>query len=393
MVFRKMSIFKTIFLLAVAIGIVYLSELQGLSSLQLGLIDFVQYYSAANLWWNGSNPYNPDILFQIEVQFYPSLEEVIRMWNPPFIFPMIGLFLSLPFHYAATIWFCSSIVILLFTAAKCLQDFSDSPRQLLYLGALVVLLFVPTYGCLQLGQITPLFLAGVLMYLQSYRSPSSKYGEIYAGFGLTLTLVKPHLFLLLYLFEFVRSYHRKKWQIILTFVSLTLLLCTISTAILPEVWSYYREALKAPPLYFHSASLGSWLQYFFNSQSTLNQFLPTLIGLFFGVIWLLSRSSQELNSLPFAMLIITLSVALSPYSWPFDFCVLLPCYVWILVQAKQNRNLTIKIAAGFLVLSNVVALALVKKMQFFFWFPWLTFIILGWCYYQVKSAHTGTPET
>ena len=93
------------------------------------------------------------------------------------------------------------------------------------------------------------------------------------------------------------------------------------------------------------------------------------------------------------MLIITLSVALSPYSWPFDFCVLLPCYVWILVQAKQNRNLTIKIAAGFLVLSNVVALALVKKMQFFFWFPWLTFITLGWCYYQAKSAHTGTPET
>ncbi|MGA1192120.1 MAG: glycosyltransferase family 87 protein [Bdellovibrionota bacterium] len=370
---------------------ILIAEKRYLESVQMGIMDFTQYYSAAELWWNGSNPYEPTSLFEVEQEVNPSLTEVIRMWNPPLIFPLIALFPLLPFYYAATLWFVLSIVIFLIATDLTLRwhpHETDLVTPQLRIAGLLVFTFLPLYTCLQFGQISPLFLCGIILYLRHLRFPSRKYSAVIAGLGLTLTVIKPHLFLFLYLFEGFRSLRTQNWRVLQVFILSVTMLSVISTLILPDVWLYYWQALQEPPIYFHSASLGSWLQYFMGSQSSFLQMIPMLIGLCAGFVWLFKLDSKQLNAYECALLSLTYSLALAPYGWSFDFCVLLPPYLWVVLTGFYRNSAQHRALASILILTNIGGLIIIRELQYYLWYPWLTLLVFWWCL-QRRYSKTG----
>lgn len=372
-------LYYLLFVLASSFVCVLVAEKQYLATVHMGTMDFTQYFSAAELWWNGSNPYDPMLLFHVEQEVNPSLTEVIRMWNPPFIFPLIALFPLLPFHHAATLWFVLSILIFLIATNVVLHwhpHETNLVRPGLRTGGLLVFTFLPLYTCLQFGQISPLFLSGVILYLRHLRFPSRKYSAVVAGLGLTLTVIKPHLFLFLYLFEGFRSLRTQCWRVLQVFTLSVITLSAISIVILPDVWLYYWQALQEPPIYFHSASLGSWLQYVMGSQSSLLQLTPMLIGLCAGLPWLFKLDSKQSGTYEYALLALSYSLALAPYGWSFDFCVLLPAYVWVVLAGLHASTTRQRLLAAILVLSNIVGLLTIRELQYYLWYPWLTLITL-----------------
>lgn len=375
-------LYRLLFVIASSLVCILVAEKQYLASVHMGTMDFTQYFSAAELWWNGLNPYDPTLLFHVEQEVNPSLTEVIRMWNPPFIFPLIAPLPLLPFHYAATLWFVLSILIFL-NATNAVLHWHPHKTNLatphLRIPSLLLFTFLPLYTCLQFGQVSPLFLCGIILYLRHLRFPRRKYSAVVAGLGLTLTVIKPHLFLFLYLFEVFRSLRTQNWRVLQVFTLSVTMLSAISILILPDVWLHYWEAVQEPPIYFHSASLGSWLQYFIGSQNSFLQLTPMLIGHCAGLFWLFKLDGKQNDTYECALVALSYSLALAPYGWSFDFCVLLPAYLWVVLAGFHKNTTQHQLLAMLLMLSNIIGLLTIRELQYYFWYPWITLIATWWC--------------
>ena len=78
-----------------------------------GSIDFIEYWSAGQLWLEGLNPYDPALLFPIQKELSFDESAPLMMWNPPWIFLLLAPLLSFSFASAAALWFWLNITLVL----------------------------------------------------------------------------------------------------------------------------------------------------------------------------------------------------------------------------------------------------------------------------------------
>src|SRR5262245_15431847 len=158
--------------------------------------DFVEYWAAGRLLMAGGNPYSWDAMLELEksVGMEPYLspetgeEMPLMMFNPPWTLVFIMPFAQSSFALSRLMWFVLGLGLVILCADGIWRAYGGS-RERRWLAWLLGLSFVPTLQVLQMGQIGPLLLLGIVGFLFCiYES-----GWL-AGIATVLMAIKPHLF-------------------------------------------------------------------------------------------------------------------------------------------------------------------------------------------------------
>ena len=158
--------------------------------------DFVEYWAAGRLFAAGGNPYSWDAMLELEksVGMETYLSEDTReempllMFNPPWTLVFVMPFGQASFALSRLMWFVFGLGLVILCADVIWRTYGGAPNRR-WLAWIVGLSFVPTLQVLQMGQIGPLLLLGIVGFLFCiYNSGWS------AGVATVLIAIKPHLF-------------------------------------------------------------------------------------------------------------------------------------------------------------------------------------------------------
>jgi len=312
------------------------------------IVDFIQYWAAGKLFIEGGNPYDAASMASLEHPLWGANHFPILLWNPPPVFTFIAPLGLFSYANARFIWLLLNGAILLFAVMGELRQPDIRVWRPLVFFYLVT--FYPALLSLHDGQVSPLLLLGVSMYLYfERRAKLSAEGRIdggYAsGFGLSLTILKPHLLFLFYTRFFIESLFNKPWRPLLGFLGGAVFLLIFPFCFRADIYDLYGAALTAPPIYWKTPTIGSFLQGMTGSDTMLVRFMPTFVAVAFGITIFTFRRvpfgfSEALVKL------IPLSLLFSPYGWVFDQILLLP--VAFVVARKLPQNFLILIGANLI---------------------------------------------
>lgn len=147
--------------------------------------DFPAFYSAARIWDEGRNPY--DLEAQCGKQIPIRGEPCLPFAHPPILLPLISLISTDDFVGSYYRW----TIVLLIVALFCVLPFYKLAAE--WQVAVQSMLFLPVVISLALGQDTLFILLGVLLWIWFLLAGK----DFWAGLALSLSVVKPHLAVLL----------------------------------------------------------------------------------------------------------------------------------------------------------------------------------------------------
>ena len=130
----------------------------------LPVVDLVEYWSAARSLVHGENPYSPSQMFVVEKSAGWSQADPLLMWNPPWALAFVTPMGWLSYRATYLLWLAINFGIVVLCANRLLIYYGGS-RQKPYVAWIIALTFVPTLTVLGLGQIGPLILFGITMFL------------------------------------------------------------------------------------------------------------------------------------------------------------------------------------------------------------------------------------
>lgn len=334
--------------------------------------DTVEYWAAGRLNAAGQNPFDPELLLQLERRAGRPLEDPVMMWNPPWLLALIMPLGSLPYALARALWFGIHLVAIFLTSIYAGRGISppNSSRQ-----ALAILLgfsFGPTLHALKTGQITPLMLLGFIGFLHGFH----RRRWVMAGTAAALSLIKPHLSYLFLAALMLDIFLHRRWKILLGLIGALVLSSGIATAANPLVWAQYSYAITHyPPRDWATPTLGGLLRFLFGVEHFWLQFLPPT----FGLLWLFIYWSQRRNhwqwehELP---LLVLVSVVTAAYGWALDLTLALMALIPALTHLLENRHhpAAIGLMTAYLIVNGISLLT--SFPQFFY--AWMGPFLLIW---------------
>ena len=110
---------RRIRVVALSVVLIILGSLvfPGLSKSPVGAVDFLQYWSAAHLFFEGNNPYDVSLLEAVQrgVWDRDAMRLPIIMYNPPFILPFLFPLRFVSFSLGVGLWSLSIVICLLWS--------------------------------------------------------------------------------------------------------------------------------------------------------------------------------------------------------------------------------------------------------------------------------------
>ncbi|MHB1357081.1 MAG: glycosyltransferase family 87 protein [Anaerolineae bacterium] len=296
-------------------------------------LDFQQYWGAARVLLAGDNPYDAVTLANMEATS-GIVQERVRMWNPPYTLVLALPYAVLPFGLAALAWLATSALVAIACGAALWRLFGPRVDQRYWLGMIIAIAYLPTLQTLQMGQISAWLLAGITGFLFALRTRR----DTLAGAALVFVAIKPHvsfLFLFAAVWWIVRE---RRWRVLLGASAAMAVACAIVGFISPAVFGQYLRATGELPLYWRTATLGTWLRTVFGAEQYWLQFAPSIVGLILFVIWMIyhKRSWDWCRQAPVLLLASTVCTA---YGWGYDQMTLLPVVALLLASFSSLPSL------------------------------------------------------
>jgi len=338
-----------------------------------GTDDFIEYWSAGQLFLAGENPYNFDALYQLQVALGSTYESPIIMWNPPWLLVWILPLLLLPFRLAALVWLLLNVALVLLCGSVIWRILaSTSVSQRLGIAWIATVAFVPALFTVRMGQMSTLLLVGVVGFLYWMERGN----PFLAGISLALTTIKPHVLYLVWIAVVWWIITRRDWRLAAGIGAMMGISLAVLTVFSPAWWTHYRSAIAQPPLYWASPTLGTLLRLLVFRDWPAAQFLPPLVTglLFAGYLVARKPDLHWRTALPPLLLV---SVPTAAYGWTFDQITLLVPYLELVAELLRgewrarpwHRR---SIAAGLLTIGTVMVIEnrLGIDEFFFVWVPW-----------------------
>lgn len=288
-----------------------------------GQADFVQYWSAHALLEDNLNPYDPQELLRVERTLGWDKELPLMMWNPPWTLVLLDPLLRLEFGLASKIWLGLNAIILLSGIWLLL------PRAQ---SVLVVLTFIPALLVLYLGQLSVLLFFSVAVCVWAIRERH----DFIAGLALVFLSVKPQPVYLLILAISCWALQQRRWAILSSAAfgfGLLLMLTPLSS------FHHWITALQTPPgqslvltprQWLTSAPLLALTEYSgFESLMVLGPALASFSVL--GYFLLCRPQALGDSHLHFFL---CFSALTTPFVWLYDFVVLLPVQLSIMLRSR-----------------------------------------------------------
>lgn len=335
--------------------------------------DFVEYWAAARLNLSQGNPYSPEQLLPLQKQAGWRAEESIMMWNPPWTLALVMPFGAFNYHFSRILWFLVQISCILFSSDQ-LWRFYGGPKQFRWLAWLVSFTFIPTIFALQKGQISPLLLFGVVVFLTQV----SHQRWWLAGASLVFITIKPHSLYLLPIVFLVWALDQRRLSLLWAGMAWLATATLIVIAVNPAIISQYINALKThPPFEYATPTLGAALRFVLGEEKIWLQFLPPLLGIvWFLGYWLRHRKTWRwAEQLP---LLVLVSALTSAYGWTFDQVVLILVLIQLAVSLyEMGLGWPTVIVLGWYLVIEVAVLSMHGRYPEF-WFVWLVPSMFGW---------------
>jgi hypothetical protein len=302
-----------------------------ISARNLPVVDLVEYWSAAHLLVHGGNPYSPTQMLVLEKASGWSQAGPLLMWNPPWALAFVLPLGFLSYRAAYLLWLAINFTILLICANKLWLHYGGSPQRLC-LAWIIALTFVPTLTAIGLGQIPPLILLGITMFLLLCDTNPSLAGAATVLIGLKPQLC--YLFWIAFLFWVVRG---RRWHVLagaaMAFAGATLVPSLLRPSILVDYAGQFHAArLLSNP----SPNLGTLLRWSVSPSSAWLQFVPSGLGAAWFIWYWRSKADWKWSArMPLLLLV---SIATTSYGWLFDHVVLLPAVLQIAILIVQRRD-------------------------------------------------------
>jgi Glycosyltransferase family 87 len=313
---------------ALAVILLGLVVLAPMGVAPLPLRDFVEYWSAGDVFRSGGNPYDPEALSaSLSNALGEERSSTTMMWNPPWTLPLLVPFAVLPIWLAHLLWVAVQVTLVLVSANWLWRAYSGGPEP----GGLfraAVLLFPATFFLVVYGQIGALCLFGVagFLYFMDRDQP------IFAGFCVALTAIKPHLLFAFGLYLVLEALVSRRDRIAVLSGALAIAVVAAGAwQINPHVYSDYFAALTAPSIGEGFVSvkdwrlpLGSyWLRMTVAPDQFWVQFLPAAVVVLATFVYWRKAPGQR-DWLRVTPVLVLASLLAAPYGgWMFDLVLLL----------------------------------------------------------------------
>ena len=349
-----------------------------------GGVDFLQYWSASRLTIAGANPYDPPSMERLQRAAWKDTATAplpILMWNPPQILSLMLPFALLPFEEGYSVWFACALGMILWSVALS-KRLGGAARRGPFLPHAVYLIFLASFPpfatALWYGQVSPVLLIGFCLALAAQQRGMF----FYAGLALSLTFFKPHLLYLFYLYSFIAALRARSFRWLAGVAAGTFVLSLLPAVFQPEILSqYFAAASAAPPIYWHTPTVGSWLQYVYPHGWI--RFLPTLLCTPMAMPWMIRHAAWD-SALRHLLVLIPLSLLTNPYGWQYDQMLLLPGITLLFSgTALRGRVLNYRPSPLFIttaLLANAVFFLIPRAwgQETSIWYPAL-FLAFGVC--------------
>ncbi len=295
-------------------------------------VDFTEYWSASRLLLKGENPYSIEAMWRIQSALpdWPY-DHPVKLYNPPWVLSLILPLGFLPYGAARLVWLIFSTGVILLCLDMCWRLF-QGPRKRRWVGWVMGFSFLPTLGCLDLGQISFLVLLGITAFM----TLMEKKKWFLAGCAAFLVAVKPQLLVLVWLVLFLWVIKSRRWMVLAGAATAGLGMIIPTLLINPMIFSQYLAFTQSnPPYYFEVPTIAFALRLLLDYERIWLQYIPTIIGVGW-LVWYWRKHKQSWDWREHLPLVIMVSFVITSFAWTFDQIVLLP----LLVQATAwvGRN-------------------------------------------------------
>lgn len=396
---------KPVAMIIVAFSLLFFCSYENAQN-SIGTLDFIQYWSAYKLYSSQSNPYNVELLYEMQRGLWPSVLPIaIICYCPPIVLPLLkfaALFNS--FTLSAALWNATSILVLMMTSILFFKfiasDQACSFNKFVKLKIVILLLsFVPSYALLYYGQVSFMLLLGLYAFIivSLRRDSISKYLKLFMGVVFTFSIIKPHIFLLIYIYTVLSSVRNKDYWFLTGFILGNLTLLSISFSTNAAVFFEYFEFIKNVPDW-KTPTLGYWIgEYFLDHDYLSKGIVPVIAALVFSLCYIrkniynffgfrfqiLEKFFSKFSEEDLIFVTVLLSIITCAYCWLFDFVLIIPVLIYLFVKSDADRMLySVLLAANMLMLLTPKELG----QEYFVWYPCAVLIIYTFYLSQRNSA-------
>lgn len=276
--------------------------------------DYYYLWSAGRVVLQGANVYDPLVLRETMLSIgWPPELEVWGFTHPPWTLWLYLPYALLPFHVASFFWILTQVLLLLGIAKSivrvCNEYLSEYRSLSFYQVAFALFLFPPVIKVLAYGQSSVLLLFGFTFFIESYLRGRMRS----AGLFLSLTLLKPHHLIPLFLLLGFRELREKRLEMISWACVGFAIQIALGFCFYPQGFSLFFEFV--PKLYSSSGVLpGAALAQILEANLSFTLARPVLfalvcaLGLFYEIHF-------RPNFLQFILVMSTLSLLATPYAF------------------------------------------------------------------------------
>lgn len=345
-----------------------------------GIRDFAAYWAAARLFITGENPYSPAEILPLQRSIGMTEATPLIMWNPPWTLSFIWPFGLFEFTLGQFLWLVFHCLLVLF-AVDLLSSLYCRSTQRLRVSCVLAFTFIPCVYALVLGQITPLILFALALFVVSVQ----KQRWVAAGAAVALLAIKPHFIFLFWLVLGLWTWREGKWRLAAWVVAILIIASVIplffDEAIYGHFLDVHRSGNYLKPLELPVPTLRNVFKEFFGLKGWFFDYLPSALG----AVWLLWHWRnhrdhwQWSEQLPLVLLV---SVGTSVYGWTFDQTILIPAIIQVYGWFEDKTSMV--------VIPWLVFNALYLQMRYIvpldFWYFWMVpLFILG--YGMLRCKH------
>ncbi len=306
----------------------------GLSDSAATKRDYLEYWSAEQLYAHGANPYDMAATLRLERSVGFDKFPPLMTFSPP-----VAFFFALPLGWVSaklglSLWLIFQFACLL-GSVWLLRRMNGRPESLFHL---IVIVFPPTLWCLTAGQLGILFLLEIVLFLSLYKSRPAL-----AGAALAFCALKPHLFLPCLLVLLLWSLHKRNFRVVAGMVCALGASCLLTMSRDWSIWTQYARMAHAsgivntfsPTVSVELRLLIEPIAHWHNAHWI--EFLPEAAACIWAA-WYFWRRRGKWEWTDQGLVVLAVSVACAPYSFYTDQAMLFPAVLAGLLATKRFRR-------------------------------------------------------
>jgi hypothetical protein len=372
---------------------------------QFGTNDFIEYWTAFQLFFSQQNPYDPELMLHLQSQLGWTAQTPLMMWNPPWLLLLLWPILTLDFGTAASVWIgvnvaCVGLVIAF--SLDLLKTHHHSTKHYL-ISIPLSLTFFPLYDALKVGQLGALLAVACIGAI--WGIIRRKYTV--AACFLLLWTIKVHLFIplaALLLFRSIR--HRYLWRPMLLATALLCVLLLVTELAHPHALTQWIQGVHGRQIGGRVEGVDQWIGTSLTggvrlllSRGNFSPVWPMVVvpGLGISIVALLAIRTQARDVFPhIAILAILISACFAPFGWVFDLTVLLPVYLMCVNEAiNATSSHRARLTATLAILVQLGCWAQYLYTPYlnhhqFIWVPVVTGLVCGfWGWGRIPREDTA----